>query len=231
MLELDAINAGYGRAQILRDVSLTVAPGEILCLLGRNGAGKTTTMKAIMGLLPLMSGAVRFKGEPISDLPAHKIPGHGIGYVPQGRRLFGELTVAQNLEIGLMVRHSGRDTLEDVLGLFPRLRERMQQRADTLSGGEQQMLAMARALCLEPELLLMDEPTEGLQPSMIEAIRQVVVLMRDRGTGILLVEQRVDAVLSIADRVAFIENGRNVDTLDASTLRADHSLIERHLGV
>ncbi|MFC3117564.1 ABC transporter ATP-binding protein [Jhaorihella thermophila] len=231
MLELDAINAGYGRAQILRDVSLTVAPGEILCLLGRNGAGKTTTMKAIMGLLPLMSGAVRFKGEPISDLPAHRIPGLGIGYVPQGRRLFGELTVAQNLEIGLMVRRAGRDTLEDVLGLFPRLRERMQQRADTLSGGEQQMLAMARALCLEPELLLMDEPTEGLQPSMIEAIRQVVVLMRDRGTGILLVEQRVDAVLSIADRVAFIENGRNVDTLDASALRADHSLIERHLGV
>ncbi len=231
MLELDAVSAGYGRAQILRDVSLTVAPGEILCLLGRNGAGKTTTMKAIMGLLPLMSGAVRFKGETISDLPAHKVPGRGIGYVPQGRRLFGELTVAQNLEIGLMVRQSGRDTLEDVLDLFPRLRERMQQRADTLSGGEQQMLAMARALCLGPDLLLMDEPTEGLQPSMIEAIRQVVVLMRDRGTGILLVEQRVDAVLSIADRVAFIENGRNLETLDAAVLRADHSLIERHLGV
>lgn len=231
MLELDAINAGYGQARILRDLSLRVAPGEILCLLGRNGAGKTTTMKAIMGLLPLMSGAVRMGGETLSDLPAHKVPARGIGYVPQGRRLFGELTVAQNLEIGLMVRNSGPHVLEGVLDLFPRLRERLSQRADTLSGGEQQMLATARALCVEPRYLLLDEPTEGLQPSMIEAIRQVVELMRDRGVGVLLVEQRVDAVLSVADRVAFIENGRNLETLDAADLRADHAILERHLGV
>ncbi len=231
MLEVEAIDAGYGRAQVLRGLSLSVAPGEILCLLGRNGAGKTTTMKAIMGLVPLISGAVRFKGEILSDLPAHKVPLRGIGYVPQGRRLFGELTVAQNLEIGLLARGSDRAVLGDVLELFPRLCERLEQRADTLSGGEQQMLATARALCLRPELLLLDEPTEGLQPSMIEAIRQVVALMRDRGTAVLLVEQRVDAVLSIADRVAFIENGRNLETLDAAALRADHRIIERHLGV
>lgn len=231
MLELDAVNAGYGRAQILRNLSLRVAPGEIVCLLGRNGAGKTTTMKTIMGLLPLMSGAVRLDGEAISDLPAHKVPGLGIGYVPQGRRLFGELTVAQNLEIGLMVRGSGPAVRDGVIDLFPRLRERLNQRADTLSGGEQQMLATARALCLEPRFLLLDEPTEGLQPSMIEAIRQVVVLMRDRGTGVLLVEQRVDAVLSVADRVAFIENGHNLETLDAAALRRDHGILERHLGV
>lgn len=231
MLELNKINAGYGRAQILRDVTLSVAPGEIVCLLGRNGAGKTTTMKAIMGLVPLMSGVIRLNGVDISSLPAHKVPGHGVGYIPQGRRLFAELTVAQNLEIGLMVRKSGADVLNGVLELFPRLRERMDQRAQTLSGGEQQMLATARALCLEPKFLLLDEPTEGLQPSMIEAIRQVIVVMRDRGVGVLLVEQRVDAVLSVADRVAFIENGQNLETLDAEVLRQDHSLIEHHLGV
>ena len=231
MLEIDRIDAGYGRAQVLRELSLAAKPGEILCLLGRNGAGKTTAMKAIMGLVPLTGGQVRLNGQVISDLPAHRIAGAGIGYIPQGRRLFSELTVAQNLEIGLRVRNSGRDVLEGVLDLFPRLRERMGQRAQTLSGGEQQMLATARALCVEPSYLLLDEPTEGLQPSMIEAIRQVVVVMRDRGVGVLLVEQRVDAVLSVADRVAFIENGRNLETVTAETLRRDHSMIERHLGV
>ncbi|MGD9863773.1 MAG: ABC transporter ATP-binding protein [Pseudodonghicola sp.] len=212
-------------------MSLTVSPGEILCLLGRNGAGKTTTMKAIMGLLPLMSGAVRLGGEAISALPAHRVAGRGIGYIPQGRRLFGELTVAQNLEIGLRAGRSGPEVLEDALALFPRLRERLDQRAQTLSGGEQQMLATARALCLRPRILLLDEPTEGLQPSMIAAIRDVIAVMRDRGVGILLVEQRVDAVLSVADRVAFIENGRNLETLEAEALRRDHRLIEKHLGV
>jgi len=231
MLELDRINAGYGQAQVLRDLSLQVAPGEILCLLGRNGAGKTTTMQAIMGLLPLMSGAVRLDGEEISRLPAHKVPQAGLAYIPQGRRLFTGLTVAQNLEIGLRPRGHGTETLEEVLDLFPRLRERMTQRAETLSGGEQQMLATARALCLKPKALLLDEPTEGLQPSMIDAIRQVVTKMRAAGVAILLVEQRVDAVLDVADRVAFIENGRNGTTMDAEELRADHSIVDRYIGV
>ena len=231
MLEVDQVNVAYGRAQVLRDLSLFVAPGEILCLLGRNGAGKTTTMKTIMGLLPLMSGAVRVDGETISDQPAHQTAGHGIGYIPQGRRLFTELTVAQNLEIGLMARKSPRATLDDVLDLFPRLRERMGQVAQTLSGGEQQMLATARALCLRPQYLLLDEPTEGLQPSMIAAIRDVIAVMRDRGVGIILVEQRVDAVLEVADRVAFIENGRNLETMPAETLRTDPSPIKTYLGV
>lgn len=231
MLELKSVNAGYGQAQILRDVSLTVNAGEILCLLGRNGAGKTTTMQTIMGLLPLMSGEISLEGEVISTLPAHEVPRAGIGYIPQGRRLFAELTVEQNLEIGLMTRKSGPEVLDSVLELFPRLRERLHQRAQTLSGGEQQMLATARALCLQPKVLLLDEPTEGLQPSMIEAIRQVIVKMRDRGVAILLVEQRVDAVLSVADKVAFIENGHMLETVSADDLRADHSLLERHLGV
>jgi len=231
MLRLERINAGYGRAQVLRDLSLEVAPGEILCLLGRNGAGKTTTMQVIMGLVPLMSGRVMLAGQEISRLPAYRVPRGGIGYVPQGRRLFAELTVAQNLEIGLRARNSGPEVLDEVLDLFPRLRERYGQRAQTLSGGEQQMLATARALCLRPKVLLLDEPTEGLQPSMIEAIRQVIVKMRDEGVAILLVEQRVDAVLSVADRVAFIENGRNTETLPAEALRADHSIVDRYIGV
>ena len=231
MLELDRINSGYGKAQVLRDFSLRVAPGEILCLLGRNGAGKTTTMQTIMGLLPLMSGSIRLEGEDISRRPAHEIPRAGIAYIPQGRRLFTGLTVAQNLEIGLRTRNHGKDTLDDVLELFPRLRERMNQRAETLSGGEQQMLATARALCLKPKALLLDEPTEGLQPSMIQAIRQVIVKMRSAGVAILLVEQRVDAVLEVADRVAFIENGRNGATMDAEELRADHSIVDRYIGV
>ncbi len=231
MLEIDRISTGYGHAQVLRELSLHVAPGEILCLLGRNGAGKTTALKAIMGLLPLWSGAVRLEGREVSGAPAHEIPKSGIGYIPQGRRLFADLTVAQNLEIGLMARGTGAKVREDVLELFPRLRERLRQRARTLSGGEQQMLATARALCLDPQVLLLDEPTEGLQPSMIEAIRSVILTMKERGTAILLVEQRVDAVLSIADRVAFVENGRNGETLPAEVLRADHALVERYVGV
>jgi branched-chain amino acid transport system ATP-binding protein len=231
MLELQSLNSGYGQAQVLRDLSLTVASGEILCLLGRNGAGKTTTMKTIMGLLPLMSGRVVLDGEEVSQLPAHMIPRAGLGYIPQGRRLFSGLSVAQNLEIGLSVRGSGQDVLDEVLDLFPRLRERLDQKAQTLSGGEQQMLATARALCLKPKALLLDEPTEGLQPSMIAAIRDVILRMRDAGVAILLVEQRVDAVLSIADRVAFIENGRNGEIMSAEELRKDHSIVDRYVGV
>ena len=231
MLELQSLDVGYGKAQVLRDLSLHVGVGEILCLLGRNGAGKTTTMKAIMGLLPLMSGKVVLEGRTISTLPAHLVPRAGVGYIPQGRRLFGELSVAQNLEIGLMARGSDARVLDGVLELFPRLRERYHQRAQTLSGGEQQMLATARALCLEPKVLLLDEPTEGLQPSMIEAIRQVIVVMRDRGVAIILVEQRIDAILAVADRVTFIENGRNLETMDAGVLRDDPTILARRLGV
>ncbi len=231
MLEVRNINAGYGAAQILREISLSVSAGEILCLLGRNGAGKTTTMKAIMGLIRLSGGEITLDGERISQLPAYEIPRKGIGYVPQGRRLFAELTVAENLETGLMVSGGGMKLRERVLDIFPRLRERMTQVAETLSGGEQQMLATARALCIEPKVLLLDEPTEGLQPSMIEQIRQVVVRLKGEGVAILLVEQRVDAVLSIADRVAFIENGRNGEVVDTAALAADPSLLTKYMAV
>ena len=231
MLNVSAIDAWYGNVQVLRDLSLSVAAGEVLCMLGRNGAGKTTTLKAIMGLIRPRSGSIRLDGVELTSLPAHEIPKQGIAYVPQGRRLFAELTVAENLEIGLMTRGRGQPTLERVLTLFPILRERLSQRSGTLSGGEQQMLAIARALCVEPKVLLLDEPTEGLMPAMIAAIRDCVRQLREQGVAIVLVEQRVDAVLPVADRVAFIENGRTRDVVDVETLRGDLTLVHRYVGV
>ncbi|MHC9234397.1 ABC transporter ATP-binding protein [Pseudooceanicola sp. 502str34] len=231
MLKIEGVDVSYGAAQVLRGVSLTAEAGQITCLMGRNGAGKTTLMKAIMGLLPLGAGQIALEGTVLSDLPPHEVPKQGVGYIPQGRRLFGELTVAQNIEIGLMARGGDAALREELLEIFPRLRERLGQRADTLSGGEQQMLATARALALRPKLLLLDEPTEGLQPSMIEAIRQVVLTMRDRGVAVVLVEQRVEAVLDMADRVFVIEMGANRDEMDRATLRADPARLRAHLGV
>lgn len=231
MLIVDKVNAGYGDAQILRDISLEVRPGEILCLFGRNGAGKTTTMKAIMGLVRSTSGSIILDGKTISTLPAFEVPKHGVGYVPQGRRLFSELTVEENIEAGLLVSNGGGELKNRLLQIFPKLSDRLNQQAGTLSGGEQQMLATARALAIQPKVLLLDEPTEGLQPSMIEQIRNVVVQMKNEGVAIILVEQRVDAVLSIADRVTFIENGQSRDTVDASVLAEDKSLLDRYVGV
>ena len=231
MLELRGIDVAYGTVPVLRGLSLTALPGEILCLLGRNGAGKTTTMKAIMGLLPVSKGEIRFQGQVISGIPAHEVPRRGIGYVPQGRKLFGELTVLENLRIGLMTRNQPQSILDDALTLFPRLTERLDQRADTLSGGEQTMLAVARALCVAPNLLLLDEPTEGLQPSMIATIRDVIVGLRDAGKAIILVEQRIDTVLAVATRVAFIEAGQVVEIADGDALRADPARLRQRLGV
>lgn len=230
-LKLDSISTGYGKLRVLYGVDLEVRRGEVLCLLGRNGAGKTTTLKAIMGLLPLTEGQISLDGEALNALPAHEVPKRGIGYVPQGRRLFGELSVAQNIEIGLMTRGRGSETREHVLEMFPRLRERLDQRAETLSGGEQQMLATARALCLEPSVLLLDEPTEGLQPSMIQLIRDTVAVLRDQNVAIILVEQRIDALLSLADRVAFLENGHSREVVDTAVLRSDRTLLNKYVGV
>jgi branched-chain amino acid transport system ATP-binding protein len=231
MLVVEGIDVAYGSAPVLRDVSLSVGPGEIVCLLGRNGAGKTTTMKAVMGLTPLTAGRITLVGQTLSDLPPHRVPQLGIGYVPQGRRLFGQMTVAENLTVGMMTRNSPARALNRALDYFPRLRERWTQRADTLSGGEQQMLATARALCLMPKVLLLDEPTEGLQPSMIAAIRDVVVKLRGEGVGILLVEQRTEAVLSVADRVVFLEDGRTRETVEGLALRANPELLAARLGL
>lgn len=231
MLTLDGVSAGYGGALVLRDLSLTAQAGEVTCVMGRNGVGKTTLMRAIMGLVRAEKGSIRLDRLELSNLPAHEVPRHGIGYVPQGRRLFGPLTVAENLEIGLMTRGKGGDTRDRVLTLFPRLRERLGQVSSTLSGGEQQMLAIARALCLEPKVLLLDEPTEGLQPSMIAAIREVVVGLKATGVAIILVEQRVDAVLSMADRVAFMDHGHVAETVVRADLAPDAPQFKQFVGV
>jgi branched-chain amino acid transport system ATP-binding protein len=231
MLVVKEISSGYKGAQVLHNVSFDVQVGEIVCLLGRNGAGKSTCLKTIMGLISTDKGRIACNGIEISQLPANEVPRHGIGYIPQGRRLFSELTVEENLEIGLMVNGKDHGFREEVLDMFPRLRERLHQRADTLSGGEQQMLATGRALCISPKILLLDEPTEGLQPSMIDQIRYAVTTLRDRGVAILLVEQRVEAVLSIADRVVFLENGRSHDPVRASEIQDKPDLFRRFIGV
>lgn len=231
MLRLDGVAAGYGAVRVLDGVSLTAKPGQITCIMGRNGAGKSTLIKAIMGLVPPSAGTITLDGVALHALPAHLIPRHGVAYVPQGRRLFGPLTVAENLSIGLMTRGFGDETRERVLTLFPRLRERLDQVSHTLSGGEQQMLAIGRALCLEPKVILLDEPTEGLQPSMIALIRDVVVKLKAQGVAVVLVEQRPDAVLRMADRVAFMAQGRVATVVAAEELTRDSSLFQQFVGV
>ena len=230
-LTISGLDCFYGEVQALHGLDLKLRQGEVLCLLGRNGAGKTTTLKAIMGLVRARSGSILLGETELTRLPAHEVPRAGVAYVPQGRRLFSEMTVAENIEIGLMARGKGRETRDSVLDLFPLLRDRLRQQSGTLSGGEQQMLAMARALCLEPQVLLLDEPTEGLMPSMIARIRETVARLRERGVSTILVEQRVEAVMSVADRVSFIENGRTRETLDIAALREDPGLVRRYVGV
>ncbi len=231
MLRLEGVDAGYGPVQVLRGVSFHAPRAEVTCIMGRNGAGKSTLMKCIMGLVPATAGTATLNGQAIHALPAHEIPRLGIAYVPQGRRLFGPLTVAENLDIGLMTRRTGAYTRERVLTLFPRLRERLGQVSQTLSGGEQQMLAIARALCIEPDVLLLDEPTEGLQPSMIALIRDVVLRLKADGVATVLVEQRPDAVLAMADRVAFMANGTVAETVSNTALSADSPQFAKYVGV
>lgn len=231
MLRLEGVSGGYGPVSVLHEVSFVAEAGEVTCVMGRNGVGKTTMLRAIMGQVRAQRGSIRLDRLELANLPAHEVPRQGIGYVPQGRRLFGPMTVAENLEIGLMTRGKGQATRETVLDLFPRLRERLGQVSATLSGGEQQMLAIARALCLEPKVLLLDEPTEGLQPSMIAAIREVVIGLKASGVAVVLVEQRVEAVLSMADRVVFMDHGRIAETVVRAGLAADAPQFARHVGV
>ncbi|MCO6188359.1 ABC transporter ATP-binding protein [Rhizobium sp. L1K21] len=230
-LEVIGFDTFYGQSQALREFSIRLEGGKVLCLLGRNGAGKTTALKSIMGIIPPRKGKLLIDGNDLSEKPAYEIPKHGIGYVPQGRRLFSELTVRENLEIGLLTRSTGKQALEHALSYFPVLRERINQVSGTLSGGEQTMLAIARALCIEPSVLMLDEPTEGLMPSAIAAIRDVVIKLRDEGKAILLVEQRVDAVIPVADTVAFMDHGEIRETVAIDVLKDNPALLQKYVGV
>jgi branched-chain amino acid transport system ATP-binding protein len=225
------LHAGYGPVRVLHGAGLAVAEGEILALMGRNGAGKSTLLKAIMGLVRPDRGEVALDGLRLDTLPAHEVPRHGVALVPQGRRLFAELTVAENLQIGLMAGRRGPETRDAALALFPRLRERLAQPAGTLSGGEQQMLAIARALCAGPRVLLLDEPTEGLQPSLIAQIRDTVRGLRTTGVAIVLVESHVEAAIALADRITFVETGRTPETLPTAGLTPAHPAFRAWVGV
>jgi branched-chain amino acid transport system ATP-binding protein len=230
-LILEAIHCAYEGARAVQGVSLTLSAGEILCLLGSNGAGKTTTLRAIMGLVKPVAGSIRLDGEELTALPPHLIPGRGIGYVPQGRRLFPLLTVEENLRMGRLAGGKGPDTLDWVLALFPGLKDRLRQRAGTLSGGQQQMVATARALCMDPRVLLLDEPTEGLMPALVKGLLETTRALKGRQVGVLLVEQKLEAALSVADRVAIMENGSIVHQSRPDAL-ADHpEVFEQYLGV
>jgi len=231
MLVLERVNCYYDEIHILKDVSLRLASGEILGLLGRNGAGKTTTLKAIMGLVKSRSGGIQVEGRELTRLSPHEIPRLGIAYVPQGRRLFPLLTVEENLRMGLLVRDRGPETLDWVLNLFPVLKDLLRRRAGTLSGGQQQMLAMARALCLEPKLLLLDEPSEGLMPSLVEKLLNTIVELKLNRVSVLLVEQKIEAALKVADRIAFLENGSVRGEATPEELAVNPQPLLRYVGV
>jgi branched-chain amino acid transport system ATP-binding protein len=205
VLEAEGLHTFYGKSHILHGVGLTVREGEIVTLLGRNGAGKTTTMRTLMGLTPRRSGTIRMLGQETTGWPPYRVAALGVGFVPEGRRVFGNLTVEENLLVPL--ERSGPYTIERVYQLFPRLHERRNSRGRQLSGGEQEMLSIARALLLNPKLLMLDEPSQGLAPLIVKQVFDTVVAMRKEGISILLVEQNVRAAVEIADRAYVLEDG------------------------
>ena len=230
MLELDRVNTNYGIVPMLRDLSFKVGQGELVCILGPNGAGKTTTFRALSGLLPLSGGTVRLLGRDLKELRTEDLSGLSIGFVPEGRRLFPEISVKDNIRLGFEAQRS-QDSfdakLEDMLALFPRVRERLKQRASTLSGGEQAMVALARALVGGPKLLVMDEPSLGLSPKLIDEYFDTVAEINRRGTTALLIEQNAETALSIAHRGVMLVKGRVVASGTAAELLESEAV--RHL--
>jgi branched-chain amino acid transport system ATP-binding protein len=233
MLEVKNIEVAYGKIVAVKDVSLSVAEGEIVTLIGSNGAGKSTTLRTISGLLKPRSGEISFKGERIDGRPGHEIVGLGICHSPEGRRIFPRMTVRENLELGAFLRDDKaaiNADMERVLDLFPRLRERIEQRSGTMSGGEQQMLAVSRALMGSPSLLLLDEPSMGLAPVLVEMIFETIIKIREQGTTILLIEQNAMAALEVADRAYVLESGKVKMSGKASDLRKDDQIAKAYLG-
>ena len=230
MLSLDDVHVHIGKLHILQGVTLTVNAGESAALLGRNGVGKTTTLRAIMHLARKSRGSIMFDGVDLSRCQPHEVPRKGIGYVPQGRGIFPNLTVLENLNIGLP---GGRDHEREayVFGCFPRLKERLKQAGNTLSGGEQQMLAIARCLMMRPKLIILDEPTEGIMPRLVSQIRREIHRINQSGVSILLVEQNVETALKLCPRVFLMEKGTIVYDGAAHDLKAQPEIVHRYLGV
>ena len=231
MLIIEGISSSYDQVRVLSGVSLNIKGGEVLGLLGRNGAGKSTLLKSIMGLVKIDEGTIKLDDVVLSQKLAHEIPECGIGYIPQGRRLFPELTVGENLKMGLYARNSSNDVLDWALSLFPVLKTRLKQQSGTLSGGEQQMLATARALCLEPRYILMDEPSEGLMPKLIETIFDIVEILKSENVSVLLVEQKIEGTLRISDRIVFLENGILKGESTPQQLNDNPEPLEKYVGV
>ena len=233
LLEVKNIEVAYGKIIAVKDVSITVNKGEIVTLIGSNGAGKSTTLRTISGLMTPKSGEIHFNGQRIDGMPGHEVVGLGICHSPEGRRIFPRMTVLENLELGAFLRNDKGEIatdLERVLTLFPRLRERIAQRAGTLSGGEQQMLAVSRALMGKPTLLMLDEPSMGLAPVLVDMIFETISAIRDQGITILLIEQNASAALEVADRAYVLESGSVKMSGSAKDLRKDDQVTKAYLG-
>ncbi|MYZ49593.1 ATP-binding cassette domain-containing protein [Propylenella binzhouense] len=234
MLTVKDLNAWYGRSHILQGIGLEIAAGEAVCMIGRNGAGKTTTLRSIMGLVQRRSGTVLFEGTDIIALPTHRRFAMGLAYVPEERRIVGGLSVLENIRLGLVaspnLKREG-EIIDRVAETFPRLKERLSQQADTLSGGEQQMLAIARAMVSDPKLIMLDEPSEGIMPVLVDEMFELFARMKARGITILIVEQNVERALQLADRAYVVDQGEIVHSGDAKALLADREIQERYCSV
>lgn len=234
MLSIKKLNAWYASSHILQDVELQVNTGEVVALLGRNGAGKTTTLKSIMGLLDRTTGQIIFKGEDLIDAPAHARFARGLAYVPEERRIVQGLTVLENIRLGIVaspLKSRESEIIEQIAQTFPRLKERLNQNAVTMSGGEQQMLAIARAIAAEPDMILLDEPSEGIMPILVDEMFELFTQLKQQGKTILLVEQNVELALEIADRVYILDQGEVVYTSSARALLDDPEMQERYCAV
>jgi branched-chain amino acid transport system ATP-binding protein len=233
LLEIEDMHSYYGHIHALQGISLAVEEGEVVTLIGSNGAGKTTTLRSIHGILPPREGRIVFDGEEIQGTPAHELIGKGIAQSPEGRKIFRRMTVLENLEMGAYHRSDHSEVQQDmdrVFALFPRLKERTKQEAGTMSGGEQQMLAIGRALMSRPRLLLLDEPSMGLAPVLVERIFETIREINEQGTTILLVEQNANVALEIATRGYVLETGKIVNSASAEMLREDPTVREAYLG-
>ena len=231
LLSVEGVFSSYGKSTVLRDVSLSVDRGEVVSLLGRNGAGKTTTLRTIAGVMKPSRGTITFDGEDVTDVPDYQISRRGISYVAEERSIFPDLTVEENLKMGLVTREPGIMTIPEVYELLPRLEERRSLPASNLSGGEQQMLVIARALLNPTKLLLLDEPTEGLAPMIVERIMEIIGHISDLGVPILLVEQNVEVPIRTADRCYILDKGEVVYEGTIAELEADEAIQQEHLGL